>query len=124
MIKKVPIIDVNTGKTITNFDKFSKENEIWINKSNWSGEQVKVTINRKKKTALIHQPYMIEIKLQKHKTIEDIYDVYWRYHDSKEWNYLATAYPHENYWDVASEELSRQHENVYAAAAQVVCNVI
>jgi len=127
MIKKVPIIDINTGKTIRDFSKFQDKNTLMVNKSDWSGEQIKITINRKSKTVKIHEPYNLILKFKRIKGLDEDdegYQVLWKYEGDKSWNTLAFAFFYKGYWTVHSEELTREDKNMYVAAVQVACNII
>jgi len=126
-IKKVPIIDINTGNIIKDFEQFKEKNTMTVNKGNWSGEEVKITINRKQKTVYIHDLDMyLKFKRKFDEFYDDVYDVFWRFKDEKEYNSLGMAVKMTRSWQVTCDctDLSRSHPNMYVAAVQLACNVI
>lgn len=90
-----------------------------INKSNYTGEYTEITINQSKKTVTFRKGET-PLTLKFGKDGESV-QVFW---EDKKFPFCTGFKIESNLWYMSSGDYSRDHENPYAAAAQLAFNLI
>lgn len=97
-----------------------------VNKGDWSGEKIKVKVNQTKKSfSLFDYDFTIKVKGKGGKELDTrTFEIV-----SPDWNYplaKGTVYEYDGktMYSFYAFDISRDSENMYESAIQLLCNVI